>query len=649
MKRIIVLTLSVLLILSSCIALYAAEPRVVKVGAFNYYPGIFKDTDGVVKGFYVDALADIAQRENIRFEYVYGSWSEGLERIKSGEVDVLTSVAFTSERAEYLDYAKIPLLTVWGELYAPLASEIDHIGDARGKKIAVMKNDFNARHFIELVKKFNITCEFVEVPGFDDVFKAVASKRVDLGVASSTFGAAKQKEFGLRSTGVVFNPFDIFFAVSKGKNQDLLELLDNNLASWRHDQNSVFNLARQKWSHGTIGTMHIYPRWITNIAMALGTVVLGSIVFIILLRRQVRLATADILKSKAVELESEAKFRSYIDNSPDGVLVADENGRYVEVNRAASAITGYSKEELLRMSIPDLIPQESLEIALNHFQNLKDTGFSNCEFEYLHKTGKQRWWSVDAVKLSATRYLGFVKDISERKQSEKELQDKNAELERFTYNVSHDLKSPLITIQTYAGSIKQDIEAGKLDRAQGDIKRITEASEKMTALLSDLLELSRAGRVMNLPSEVNMNRLVTDVLKQLTGSVTQSQVEVVVQSDLPPVCGDRRRLAEVVQNLIENAIKYMGDQPAPRIEIGARQEDKECIFVVSDNGKGIETNNQERIFGLFNKLDTHSEGTGVGLALVKRIIEVHGGRVWVESEGVGKGSRFCFTVPQNLS
>jgi len=141
-----------------------------------------------------------------------------------------------------------------------------------------------------------------------------------------------------------------------------------------------------------------------------------------------------------------------------------------------------------------------------------------------------------------------------------------------------------------------------------------------------------------------MNLLVKDTLAQLAGSIATSQVEVLVQPDLPAVLGDHKRIAEVMQNLIENAIKYRGEQATLHIEIGTRQDGKENVFFISDNGVGIDPLYHERIFGLFNKLDANSEGTGVGLALVKRIIEVHGGRAWVESEGVGMGSRFCFTV-----
>ncbi len=244
----------------------------------------------------------------------------------------------------------------------------------------------------------------------------------------------------------------------------------------------------------------------------------------------------------------------------------------------------------------------------------------------------------------------YIKRIStERKQAEQELQSKNDELERFTYTVSHDLKSPLITILSYVGMIRKDLNAGNYLRAEGDLSRIEGAAVKMKELLGGLLELSRVGRMMDEASPIDMNRLVNDCLAQLSGSLKKKQVEVVLQPDLPATLGDPQRISSVLQNLLENAIKYMGDQTAPRIEIGTREEGRETVFFVSDNGAGIDPLHHERVFGLFNKLDGKSEGAGIGLALVKRVIEVHGGRVWVESEGVGKGSRFCFTLPAPYS
>ena len=233
---------------------------------------------------------------------------------------------------------------------------------------------------------------------------------------------------------------------------------------------------------------------------------------------------------------------------------------------------------------------------------------------------------------------------AEQQRTEEELNRKIADLERFAYTVSHDLKSPVITIKGFAGSLQKDLEDGNYQRMASDLKRVSAAADKMNALLRDLLELSTIGAVVHTPEPVDMNLLIDDVLAQLNGALNARTITVTVQSDLPVVQCDRRRMAEVVQNLLENSINYMGDQAVPQIQFGLRDENGSTVFFVQDNGIGIDARYHQLVFGLFNKLDAKSTGTGVGLALVKRIIEVHSGRVWVESDGVGKGSRFCFTV-----
>ncbi len=252
---------------------------------------------------------------------------------------------------------------------------------------------------------------------------------------------------------------------------------------------------------------------------------------------------------------------------------------------------------------------------------------------------------ANELSLKAYQNIQQARFIAERKVYEQELQQKNAELERFTYTVSHDLKSPIITIKGFTGSLEKDLENGNYQRMAADLKRVSAAADKMDDLLRDLLELSTVGGVITPPEAVAMNLLVDDVLAQLAGPLKSHNVTVAVQPGLPTVLCDRRRMAEVVQNLVENAINYRGDTAEPRIEIGVRKETGENIFFVLDNGIGIDEKYHRIIFGLFNKLDAKSAGTGIGLALVKRIIELHGGRVWVESEGEGNGCRFCFTAP----
>jgi len=235
---------------------------------------------------------------------------------------------------------------------------------------------------------------------------------------------------------------------------------------------------------------------------------------------------------------------------------------------------------------------------------------------------------------------------AERKELIARLEAINTEIERFTYLAFHDLRAPLITIKGFLGSVKQDLEAGRYAQAQKDLQRITGAADNMDTILSELLEFARIGRVRRPSEDVPLEQLVQGALQALERVIQAKGITVKVAPDLPVVRGDRVRLREVFENLIENAATFTSRQERPLIEIGTRQEDGQHIFFVRDNGVGIDPRYHRRIFELFEKLDPGTEGVGIGLALAKRIIEVHGGRIWVESEGQGRGSTFCFTLPE---
>ena len=196
----------------------------------------------------------------------------------------------------------------------------------------------------------------------------------------------------------------------------------------------------------------------------------------------------------------------------------------------------------------------------------------------------------------------------------------------------------------FLGFLEQDAIKGDLERLRTDMQHIQEATGTMHQPLNDLLELSRIGRMMNPPQEVAFGDLMQEAIVRVTSQIAARGVQITVAAQLSQVYGDRVRLVEVVQNLVENAVKFLGDQPEPRVEIGVKHVADETIFYVRDNGIGIESRYHEKIFGLFERLDPTIEGAGVGLALVKRIVEVHGGRIWVESDGPEQGSSFYFTV-----
>ncbi len=236
-----------------------------------------------------------------------------------------------------------------------------------------------------------------------------------------------------------------------------------------------------------------------------------------------------------------------------------------------------------------------------------------------------------------------MKAENEREQLIEELRAKNQELNRFAITVSHDLKTPLITISGYLGYLERDILEGNHERMQKDLSQINDAAKSMARFVDQILDLSRVGRIIYPPTEVEFRAIVQEALAAAQGPIETRKVRLLLESTLPVVRVDRVRMVQVMQNLITNSIKFMGQQGSPVIEIGTFKTEHASGFFVKDNGIGIDPEHQSGIFELFNKLDVTSEGSGIGLALVKRIIEVHGGQIWVESE-LGKGATFFFTL-----
>ena len=249
-------------------------------------------------------------------------------------------------------------------------------------------------------------------------------------------------------------------------------------------------------------------------------------------------------------------------------------------------------------------------------------------------------------------FTGIIRNISERKQAQLErekliadLKDSNTELERFAYTVSHDLKSPLVTVKNFLGLLREDIDAGDRSAIEADLAHMNHAADRMHHLVEDLLELSRVGRVAGPSEAVAMEKLVQEALTVLAGQIQQRGVEVEIVSELPTCYGDRSRLFQVMQNLIDNAVKYMGDQEAPQVKIGSLRRGSDLLCYVRDNGVGIASGDAEKVFDLFSQLDPDVPGSGVGLAVVKRIIEVHGGAFGSSRPGPGKARLSILRCP----
>jgi hypothetical protein len=389
------------------------------------------------------------------------------------------------------------------------------------------------------------------------------------------------------------------------------------------------------------------------IVLFVGVVLLGAGLGIGLTWRQQRV---NFYKEKLLTVEalreSEERFHRAIDESPFPTMIHADDGAVLSLSRAWTEISGYGLSDI--PSIGEWTCRaygnrhESVDREIKSLYGL-ERRVSEGEFVITCKDGSQRVWDFSSMSIGRLpdgrrMAISMAADVTDRKEKEKELARKNAELERYSYTVSHDLKSPLITIRSFSGSIRRDLAIGRLDRLAADLARIEAASGKMAELLDDLLELSRIGHLVPLREPVALAELVNDVLANLSGPMREHDVRVTVQPGLPTVFCDRQRMAEVIQNLLENAIKYRDRHKKPQILFGFRREHGTTIYFVQDNGIGIDPKYDQYVFGLFNKLDARSAGSGIGLALVGRIIELHGGIVWFESPGAGLGTTFCFTL-----
>jgi len=348
---------------------------------------------------------------------------------------------------------------------------------------------------------------------------------------------------------------------------------------------------------------------------------------------------------------NESRMRAMFDAIPDMLFELNRDGTILQFVPSAQFEPLVPPAEFLGKKVGEVVPSVAEQTTFAIARALESRQVNAFEYQLTQgeevKIFEARIAAVDAETVIAMiRDVSLIKWISaEREKLITELEAKNAELERFVYTVSHDLKSPLVTIVGFLGYLEEDIRRGNMEDLRKDVERIYLAAYKMQDLLKDLLELSRIGRTMNPPQTISFEELVKEALELTEGRLQEHGVRASIQPNLPMIRGDHKRLLELTQNLIDNAAKYMGDQAEPKIEIGHDgYENEKPILFVRDNGMGIAPEYFERIFGLFNKLNPNSEGTGVGLALARRIVEFHGGRLWVESE-LGKGSTFYFTLP----
>ena len=370
--------------------------------------------------------------------------------------------------------------------------------------------------------------------------------------------------------------------------------------------------------------------------------------------------SVDITERKLAEesiRESEDKFKYIFDYSMIGNSITLPSGE-IRVNRAFCEMLGYAEEELSKKRWQEITHPEDIELSAQAIASIYNGEQESVRFSkrYLHKDGSVIWADVSTVarRDEAGQPLYFmtaVLDVTERKRAEEavqkvtdELRRSNAELEQFAYVASHDLQEPLRMVSSYVQLLAKRYQ-GKLDTdADEFIAFAVDGAKRMQNLINDLLAYSRVGTRGHEPTLVSMEQLLQEAAGDLQFAIEDSGATI-THDPLPVVKGDPLQLTSVFQNLLGNALKFHGSEP-PAVHVSASSGNNEWIFSVHDNGIGIDPRFDDRIFVIFQRLNERNAyaGTGIGLAICKRIILRHGGRIWVESQ-VGQGATFYFTLP----
>jgi PAS domain S-box-containing protein len=351
--------------------------------------------------------------------------------------------------------------------------------------------------------------------------------------------------------------------------------------------------------------------------------------------------------------ESKTYIENVIANFLDTLIVINIDRTIRTVNRVALGLLGYKQEgELVGRHIRIVFDEENILNIVFEKGEARNYELSyktkdNCLIPMLFSGSLMQDKEGNSIGI-----VGIAKDISERKKMEETLRDYtkkteeiNKELDDFTYIISHDLKEPLRSIDAFSKFIADDYKDKLDEQGRFYIERVRMNASRMQKLIEDLLEISRIERKKNILEEVEVEELIEEVKLRIEVRIKEKNAQIVIQNKLPRVYCDRVRLTEVFANLISNAIKF-NDKPMPLVEIGSSEKEGFYEFYVKDNGPGIEEQYFDKIFEIFQRLGKRedNEGTGAGLTIVKKIVQMHKGKIWLESK-IGEGTKFYFTIP----
>jgi signal transduction histidine kinase/ABC-type amino acid transport substrate-binding protein/ActR/RegA family two-component response regulator len=625
--------------------------------------------DGVAKGFYVDMLQEVAARENWDLRFVPGTWQEGLDRLRAGELNLISSAARTPEREAFLDFSTEPSFTVWSILYAHPKSGIQTILDVQNRRIGLMRGDVNGTHFQELCAKFGLTVTYQDFGTFEEMLRAVEAGQVDGGVVVNTFGYSQESRFQVERTPVVFNPFNIYFAVAKGRDPDLLATLNAFLRDEKPDPNSGYQRALKRWLTPQPKTG--LPPWVFWAGLGILTALALAILLALIFRRQVERATAEIRNLNAglqQELAEKRRRETQILHVAHGVSGSTGESFLLDLVKNLAQATGTDvafigevipakdgrRVRTLALYI-DGAPAESLEYPLAGTpceQALKgelcviprglQEQFSAPGF--LKDLGAQSYIGAPLVD-SQNRIHGHLAVIHRSAietpeetasllrifsaRAAAELERRGSEADRLVLERQMQHAQKLESLGVLAGGIAHDFNnlltamLGHMNVAQmklapespahPHLESLERVIHRAADLTRQMLAYSGKGRFVVRPYD--LNHMVQEVTHLLEVSIPKKiALRFDLAPSLPPVEADAAQIQQVIMNLVTNAADAIGDRDGTiRLTTGTNQLDRAYLDQVFQG--------QELQPGPYVTLEVSDSGCGMAPEVLGRIFE----------------------------
>jgi PAS domain S-box-containing protein len=669
----------------------AATARTVKIGIYENAPKVFTDASGRPAGMFVDIIEYVAGKEGWEIDYVTGTWTEGLDRLLAGEIDLMPDVAPSPDREKLYSFHQVPVLSSWFQVYAPKGSNIKSILDLNEKKVAVLDRSIQKEAFEKLNQGFGLNTAIISVPDYTTLFEITRDKEVDAAITNRFFGLRHARDFGLEDTAVIFHPSNLFFASAAGRHQDLLTAIDTHLASLKKNPDSVYYQSLKTWTSEKV--KFTLPLWIQVLGLLIIVFLIAALAGSAILRKQVTVRTRQLENVNHTLRASEKKYRELVTLANSIILRWSVDGRIQFLNDFGLQFFGYTEEEILEKHITDTIVPETESTGRNLKQIIQTIPEHFDDYEQhvnenIRRNGERVWidWrnrlilnhqgeaieilsigsDITPLKQAEQKIHQLHKDLQQHAQNlEKQVKDRTAELtvamekaleadhlkSAFLATMSHELRTPLNSIIGFTGILLQGLAGPLNEEQQKQLGMVQKSSRHLLALINDVLDISKieAGQLTLSFSNFDLRESIEKTVHLVQPLVQKKALDLTVEIDetVGKVTTDQRRLEQVIINLLNNAVKFTEQG---HIRVTCRPENDHYLLAVEDTGIGIRPDEISGLFQPFHQIDTglsrKREGTGLGLSICKKLIQMMNGRIDVQSRE-GQGSTFTICFPKN--